>query len=129
VEKAYADFPLIRSSVTATLSSGSCAHVLRLAGYSSPVRVIPRNPCIHNEGQLISAHCLCSRSILGPAPHGVVPLPARISSGNRLAELQDNKNYPFETQIRSGVSFIHIYLFLYKSSDAWFNQNSSIKKI
>lgn len=49
MEKAYPDFPLTRSSVSAALLSGSCACVLKLAGYSSPNRVIPRNPYISDE--------------------------------------------------------------------------------
>lgn len=50
-----------------------------------------------------------------------------LTTNPRLAESQDMRNYPFETQKRSGVSYIHRYLSLCMSSIKWFNQSSSIK--
>lgn len=106
-----------KASVTAALSSGSCAHVLRLAGYSSPVRVIPRNPFIPKM-QLTA--CSPDLSLAQPHPEWCPPLQEFSPATNsRLAEPWDSGSYPFETCTRSGVSFIRTYLFLCKSSLKW----------
>lgn len=64
-------------------------------------------------------------------PHTKRCLPLQeypLATNPRLAEPHSNRNYPFETCVRSGVSFIHTYLFLCKSSNKYFNQNSSMKE-